>query len=98
MDKLAVLIPAYNEEQTIEKVVKDVIVATTDIPGTVVYVYDNNSKDRTSELATAAGAVVRHEFCQGKRAVIRGLFREITAEAYSMTISYKNIGGQETLT
>lgn len=84
MDKLAVLIPAYNEEQTIEKVVKDVIAATTDIPGTVVYVYDNNSKDRTSELATAAGAVVRHEFAQGKGAVIRRMFREIDAEAYIM--------------
>ena len=84
MDKLAVLIPAYNEEQTIEKVVKDVIVATTDIPGTVVYVYDNNSRDRTSELATAAGAVVRHEFAQGKGAVIRRMFREIDAEAYIM--------------
>lgn len=84
MDKLAVLIPAYNEEQTISKVVKDVIATTVDIPGTVVYVYDNNSSDNTVELAQAAGAVVRHEFAQGKGAVIRRMFREIDAEAYIM--------------
>ncbi|GAK31196.1 glycosyltransferase [Weissella oryzae SG25] len=84
MDKLAVLIPAYNEEQTIEKVVKDVLSATENISGTVVYVYDNNSKDKTSELALAVGAVVRHEYAQGKGAVIRRMFREIDAEAYIM--------------
>lgn len=55
MDNLAVLIPAYNESKTIEKVVVDVINATLDIPGTVVYVYDNNSSDNTAELAEKAG-------------------------------------------
>lgn len=84
MDKLAVLIPAYNESQTIAKVVTDVKAATVNIPGTVVYVYDNNSKDNTVELAEQAGAVVRHEYAQGKGAVIRRMFREIDAEAYIM--------------
>ena len=84
MDKLAVLIPAYNESQTIAKVVTDVKAATANIPGTVVYVYDNNSKDNTVELAEQAGAVVRHEYAQGKGAVIRRMFREIDAEAYIM--------------
>ncbi|QIL49959.1 glycosyltransferase [Weissella coleopterorum] len=84
MDKLAVLIPAYNEEQTIEKVVKDVLEVTQQIPETKIYVYDNNSKDKTVELAIKAGAVVRHEFAQGKGAVIRRMFREVEAEAYIM--------------
>ncbi|MBJ7649518.1 glycosyltransferase family 2 protein [Weissella confusa] len=84
MDKLAVLIPAYNEGQTISKVVTDVMNATRGIEGTKIYVYDNNSKDNTSELAEAAGAVVRHEFAQGKGAVIRRMFREIDAEVYIM--------------
>ena len=57
MDKIAVLIPCYNEEQTIAKVVKDVKEA---LPEAVVYVYDNNSKDRTVELAKEAGAVIRY--------------------------------------
>lgn len=84
MNKLAVLIPAYNEAQTIEKVVKDVLNVTQNIEGTVVYVYDNNSKDNTAELATNAGAVVRHEYAQGKGAVIRRMFREIDSEVYIM--------------
>ncbi|MDD9138245.1 glycosyltransferase [Fructobacillus sp. CRL 2054] len=84
MDKLAILIPAYNEEQTIAKVVKDVKNIITDIPDSVVYVYDNNSKDKTVELAEEAGAVVRHEYAQGKGAVIRRMFREIDAEVYIM--------------
>lgn len=67
LDKLAILIPAYNEAQTIEKVVNDVLNATIDIDGTKVYVYDNNSKDNTVELAEMAGAVVRNEYAQGKR-------------------------------
>lgn len=84
MDKLAVLIPAYNEAQTIEKVVTDVLETTKNIDGTLVYVYDNNSKDNTAELAEKAGAIVKHEFAQGKGAVIRRMFREIDAEVYIM--------------
>ena len=81
MDKIAVLIPCYNEEQTIEKVVRDTKAA---LPEAVVYVYDNNSTDRTVELATKAGAIVRHEYMQGKGNVIRRMFREIDAESYIM--------------
>ena len=81
MDKIAVLIPCYNEAQTITKVVRDVREA---LPEAVVYVYDNNSTDGTSELAEAAGAVVRYEYQQGKGNVIRRMFREIDAECYLM--------------
>lgn len=81
MDKIAVLIPCYNEEKTIGKVVKDVKEA---LPEAVVYVYDNNSKDRTVELATEAGAIVRYEHKQGKGNVIRRMFREIDAQCYLM--------------
>ena len=63
MDKIAVLIPCYNEEKTIEKVVTD---AKEALPEAVVYVYDNNSTDRSVELAAKAGAVVRRERKQGK--------------------------------
>ncbi len=81
MDKIAVLIPCYNEEQTIEKVVRDSKAA---LPEATIYVYDNNSTDRTVELARAAGAVIRHEYMQGKGNVIRRMFREIDAESYIM--------------
>ena len=81
MDKIAVLIPCYNEEQTIAKVVSDVREA---LPEAVVYVYDNNSTDRTVELAKAQGAVIRYEHKQGKGNVIRRMFREIDAECYLM--------------
>lgn len=81
MDKVAVLIPCYNEEQTIAKVVRD---ARNALPEAVIYVYDNNSTDRTAELASAAGAIVRHEYKQGKGNVIRRMFREIDAECYLM--------------
>ena len=81
MDKIAVLIPCYNEALTIEKVVSD---WKTALPESVVYVYDNNSKDGTAEIASAAGAVVRHEYCQGKGNVIRRMFREVDAECYVM--------------
>ena len=81
MDKIAVLIPCYNEEKTIEKVVTD---AKAALPEAVIYVYDNNSTDRTVELASKAGAVIRHEYVQGKGAVIRRMFREIDAECYVM--------------
>ncbi len=81
MDKIAVLIPCYNEEKTIEKVVSD---AKNALPEAVVYVYDNNSKDRTVELASKAGAVIRYERKQGKGNVIRRMFREIDALCYIM--------------
>ena len=82
MDKIAVLIPCYNEEKTVQKVVTDF---KRVLPEAVVYVYDNNSSDRTVELAEAAGAVVRHEYQQGKGNVIRRMFREIDAQVYIMT-------------
>ena len=82
MDKIAVLFPCYNEEKTVEKVVRDF---KTVLPEAVIYVYDNNSSDRTVELAEKAGAVVRHEYMQGKGNVIRRMFREIDAEVYVMT-------------
>ena len=81
MDKIAVLIHCYNEEKTIEKVVRD---WKKELPEAVIYVYDNNSKDRTVELAEKTGAVVRHEYAQGKGNVIRRMFREIDAECYIM--------------
>ena len=81
MDKIAVLIPCYNEEKTIAKVVKD---AKAALPEAVIYVYDNNSKDRTVEVAREAGAVIRHEYMQGKGNVIRRMFREIDAQCYVM--------------
>lgn len=79
MEKIAVLIPCYNEEKTVEKVVRDF---RTVLPEATVYVYDNNSSDRTAELAERAGAVVRHEYSQGKGNVLRRMFREIDAECY----------------
>lgn len=81
MDKIAVLIPCYNEEKTIAKVVKD---AKAALPEAVIYVYDNNSADRTVELAREAGAVIRHEYMQGKGNVIRRMFREVEARCYIM--------------
>ena len=81
MDKIAVLIPCYNEAVTIEKVVSDY---RRVLPEATVYVYDNNSHDGTAELAAAAGAVVRHEYQQGKGSVIRRMFREIDAHCYIM--------------
>lgn len=79
MDKIAVLIPCYNEEKTVEKVVRDFRAV---LPEAVIYVYDNNSSDRTVQLAEGAGAVVRHEYSQGKGNVLRRMFREIDAECY----------------
>lgn len=81
MDKIAVLIPCYNEEKTIYKVVTDFKAV---LPDSTIYVYDNNSSDKTSELAEKAGAVVRKEYKQGKGNVIRRMFREIDAEVYIM--------------
>lgn len=82
MDKIAVLIPCYNESQTIEKVVKDF---KRNLPEAVIYVYDNNSSDNTDVIAQNAGAVVRYTYQQGKGNVIRQMFREIDAECYVMT-------------
>lgn len=81
MDKIAVLIPCFNEAQTISKVVAEFKKV---LPEAVVYVYDNNSTDNTAELAKAAGAVVRREYRQGKGNVIRRMFRDINAECYIM--------------
>lgn len=81
LDKIAVLIPCYNEAQTIGKVVSD---ARAALPEAIIYVYDNNSTDNTAELAKKAGAVVRFEYQQGKGNVIRRMFREIDAECYLM--------------
>jgi len=81
MDKIAVLIPCYNESLTVAKVVKDWKKA---LPEAVIYVYDNNSKDDTAKIARNAGAIVRNEYQQGKGNVIRRMFREIDAEVYVM--------------
>lgn len=82
MKKVAVLIPCYNEEKTVEKVVADYRRA---LPQADIYVYDNNSTDRTAELAQKAGAIVRREYRQGKGNVIRSMFRQIDADCYLMT-------------
>lgn len=81
MDKVAILIPCYNEEKTINKVVSD---WKLEIPDAIVYVYDNNSTDNTVKEAKKAGAVVRYEHKQGKGNVIRRMFREINAMCYIM--------------
>ena len=79
MIKIAVLIPCYNEEQTIEKVVKDFRAA---LPESTVFVYDNCSTDQTAAIAHKAGAIVRKENIKGKGNVIRRMFREINAHCY----------------
>ena len=81
MDKIAVLIPCYNEEKTIAKVVADFKAA---LPEAVIYVYNNNSTDNTAAIAKEAGAVVRDEYMQGKGNVIRRMFRDIDAQCYIM--------------
>ena len=81
MDKIAVLIPCYNEEKTIEKVIKGF---TKELPKATIYVYDNNSTDKTAKIARKNGAIVRKEPLQGKGNVIRRMFREIDAECYLM--------------
>lgn len=81
MDKIAVLVPCYNESLTVAKVVSDWKEA---LPEATIYVYDNNSSDGTAEIARNAGAIVRHEYQQGKGNVIRRMFREIDAQAYIM--------------
>ncbi len=78
---IAVLVPCYNEEAAIEAVVRDFKAA---LPQATIYVYDNNSKDRTREVAAAAGAVVRGEPLQGKGNVVRRMFADIEADVYVM--------------
>ena len=80
-DKIAILIPCYNEAKTIKKVVTDF---KKDLPNATIYVYDNNSTDDTAVIAKKAGAIVRHEYKQGKGNVIRRMFREINADCYIM--------------
>lgn len=82
MDKIAILIPCFNEEKTIRKVCEDF---RRVLPEAVIYVYDNNSTDRTAEIAREAGAIVRNEYKQGKGNVIRRMFRDIDAQCYIMT-------------
>ncbi len=82
MSKIAVLIPCYNEAETIRKVVGDYRAA---LPDAEIYVYDNNSTDGTAEQAERAGAAVRHEYRQGKGNVIRSMFRDIDADCYLIT-------------
>jgi glycosyltransferase involved in cell wall biosynthesis len=77
--RIAVLIPCYNEEAAIAKVVEDFRAA---LPGAVVYVYDNNSKDRTAMVARTAGAIVRREAHQGKGHVVRRMFADVDADLY----------------
>ena len=80
--KIAVLLPCYNEEQTIEKVIKDF---QRELPEATIYVYNNNSTDRTAEIASSIeGVVVRNEYRQGKGNVIRSMFRQIDADCYIM--------------
>lgn len=81
MDQIAILIPCYNEESTIEKVITDY---RRRLPDSRIYVYDNNSTDRTADIAREAGAIVRRERQQGKGNVIRRMFREIDAQVYLM--------------
>ncbi|HEX9425449.1 MAG TPA: glycosyltransferase [Pyrinomonadaceae bacterium] len=77
--RIAVLIPCYNEEAAIAKVVSDFKAA---LPRADIYVYDNNSKDNTSEMARAAGATVRNEPRQGKGNVVRRMFADVEANVY----------------
>ena len=81
MEKIAVLIPCYNESKTIKKVIEDF---KRELPEAIIYVYDNNSKDGTDKIAKKAGAIVRYERKQGKGNVIRSMFRDINAECYIM--------------
>lgn len=80
-EKIAVLVPCYNEELTIKKVVTDF---KKQLPGADIYVYDNNSKDKTAQIAKNAGAIVVPEHNQGKGNVVRSMFNDIDADIYVM--------------
>src|SRR5690242_14251307 len=77
--RIAVLVPCYNEEAAVASVVRDFRQA---LPTAAVYVYDNNSRDRTAEVARAAGAEVRSERRQGKGHVVRRMFADVDADIY----------------
>src|SRR5258705_12410178 len=77
--RLAVLVPCFNEEAAIATVVKD---SGGALPQATIYVYDNNSTDRTAEIARAAGATVRREMHQGKGNVVRRMFADIDADVF----------------
>lgn len=77
--RIAVLIPCYNEELTIKKVIRDF---KSFLPEATIYVYNNNSIDRTAEYALSEGAVVKNEYLQGKGNVVRSMFRDIDADVY----------------
>ena len=79
--RLAVLLPCYNEEAAIAATVAGF---RDTLPGAAIYVYDNNSRDRTAEVARAAGAIVRTERVQGKGAVVRRMFADVDADVYVM--------------
>lgn len=79
--RIAVIVPCYNEEKTIATVVRDF---RQYLPDAAIYVYDNNSKDATAEVAREAGAEVRRETRQGKGFVIRRMFRDVDADIYVM--------------
>jgi glycosyltransferase involved in cell wall biosynthesis len=81
MTKIAVILPCYNEEAAIAQTVADF---RASLPGATIFVYDNNSKDRTVEVARAAGAIVRSETMQGKGHVVRRMFADIEADVYVM--------------
>lgn len=80
-EKIAILIPCYNEELTIKKVIEDF---KRELPQAEIYVYNNNSKDKTYEIAKECGVIVKNEYNQGKGNVIRRMFREIDADIYIM--------------
>ena len=79
--KIAVLIPCYNESATIAQVINDFRQV---LPEAEIYVYDNNSTDGTAQIARQAGAIVHHEYRQGKGSVVRSMFRNIEADCYIM--------------
>ena len=81
MNKIAVIIPVYNEESDIEKVINDF---KMELPQADIYFYDNNSKDSTVKIATKAGAIIKHEYNKGKGNVVRRMFREVEADVYIM--------------
>ncbi len=80
-NKIAILIPCYNEELTIEKVINDF---RKELPEAEIYVYNNNSKDKTEEIAQKNGAIVKREYKQGKGNVVRSMFYDIDADFYIM--------------